>query len=181
MTSGTLQVMVQSLGQKIQFVTAYIVKMSSNISTAVIILMMFLTLADVTLRKFGSGIPGAFELNGLMLVVITFFALAHCWNQDGHIRVDMFLHRFPLRVRSTANGCTALVGLLFFGAVMLGGAKFAVKALEKHEISVTLKLPLFPVKLLLVIGCALFCFQLLLSFIVCISEWFKKTRYMKGQ
>jgi TRAP-type C4-dicarboxylate transport system permease small subunit len=173
--------MVRSLGQKIQFVTAYIVKITSNISTAVIILMMFLTLVDVTLRKFGSGIPGAFELNGLMLVVITFFALAHCWNQDGHIRVDMFLHRFPLRARSTANSCTALVGLLFFGAVMLGGAKFAIRAFVKNEISITLNLPLFPVKLLLVVGCALFCFQLLLSFIVCMSECFKKIRDMKGQ
>lgn len=173
--------MVQSPGQKIQFVTAYIAKISSNISTAIIIVMMFLTLADVTLRKLGSGIPGAVELNGLMLVVITFFALAHCWNQDGHIRVDMFLDRFPHRIRSTANGCTALVGLLFFGAVMLGSAKFAIKAFEKNEISTTLNLPLFPVKLLLVIGCFFFCFQLLLSFINCMHECFKKIQDMKGQ
>jgi len=174
-------VTVQSSGQKIQFATAYLSKLSSRLSTALIILLMLLTLTDVALRKFGSGIPGAVELNGLILIVITFFALAHCWNQDGHIRVDMFLQRFPNRVKSTANGCTALVGLLFFGAVMLGGAKFAIKALEKHDISITLKLPLFPVKLLLVVGCALFCFQLLLSFIGCMSQCLKKTRAMKGE
>jgi len=166
--------MARSVGQKIRSVTARIIKIAGNISVAMIIGMMLITVTDVVLRKFGSGIAGAVEINEILLVAITFFALAHCWNKDGHIRVDLFVDLFSPRFQAAANAFSALIGFCFFGAVMWGGAKFAIKALKMNEVSTTLKIPLFPAKLILVIGTFLFCFQLLISFIVFIRQTLKK-------
>ena len=173
--------MARTAGQKVRSVTARIVKIAGNISAAVIIGMMLITVADVVLRKFGSGITGAVEINGILLVAITFFALAQCWNKDGHIRVDLFVDLFSPRMRSAANAFSALLGFCFFGAVMWGGTKFAIKALKMHEVSTTLKIPLFPAKLLLVIGAFLFCFQLLISFIVFLRQALNKGELRLGE
>ncbi len=167
--------MAPSVGQKVRSVTARIVKIAGNISAAAIIGMMLVTVTDVVLRKFGRGIAGAVEINGILLVAITFFALAQCWNEDGHIRVDLFVEFFSPRLRSAANAFSALLGFCFFGAVMWGGTKFAIKALKMHEVSTTLKIPLFPAKLLLVIGAFIFSFQLLISFIVFLRLALKKS------
>jgi len=155
--------MSQATGKRIRQIIERISQIGSVVSATTIVIMMCLTVVDVTLRKLGGGIPGCAELNALLMVVVIFPALAHCWNLDGHIRVDLFVDRFSVNIQTVANAFAAVIGLCFFGAIFWGSIGFTTKAIRMKELSTTLKLPLFPVKLFVVIGCAIFCFQLLVS------------------
>lgn len=126
---------------------------------------MLLTVVDVTLRKFSSGLPGNVELVSLMLVVAAFFAISHCWGNGGHICVDLLFERFSRRLQFAFSALGVLAGLIFFGAIMYGGIGFAIKAYKNSEVSTNLLIPLFLVKFLLLIGVSLFFMQLLISFV----------------
>ena len=159
--------------QNIKSIIAKIGSVGGAISGITIFVMMLLTDVDVTLRKFGSGFTGATELNALMLVVVGFFSFAHCWNRRGHIRIDLFLERRSNRVKSASKAFGALIGLIFFGAIMWGGIGFAFNAYRQAEVSPILMMPTYPVKVLLVIGCSMFVLRLLVSFIEFLSQTVK--------
>jgi TRAP-type C4-dicarboxylate transport system permease small subunit len=127
--------------------------------------MMLLTVADVTLRKFSSGLPGNVELVSLMLVVAAFFAISHCWGNNGHIRVDLLFDRFSHRIQLACSALGVLAGLIFFGAIVWGGIGFAIKAYKNSEVSTNLLIPLYLVKFFLLIGVFVFFLQLLISLI----------------
>ena len=56
-----------------------IVNVIGNLGTAVVVMMMLLTVADVTGRRvFNFPITGTFELSGLMMIIIIFFSIFHC-------------------------------------------------------------------------------------------------------
>lgn len=161
--------------QRAKSTIEYLSTTAGVISGVTIIVMMLLTDVDVIFRKLGSGFTGATELNALMLVVVGFFAFAHCWNRQGHIRIDLFLERRSPRIKSASSAFGALIGLLFFGAIMWGGIGFAFNAYKQAEVSPILMIPTYPVKVLLVIGCAIFVLRLLVAFIEFLSKTLKGT------
>ena len=167
--------MEHSWFQRVQKNIKRIGSMTAVISAVTIVVMMLFTVVDVSLRRFGSGIEGYIELNRLMLVVVSFFAFAHTWNKDGHIRIDLLVNRFSPRAKSASRALDALAGLLLFGTIMWKGVGFAFKAYRTGEVSSDLLLPLFPVKALLLIGCSVFVFHLLISFIDFLCQAFRRS------
>ena len=151
--------------KRVQKSSEYIARISGIISAIIIVVMMLLTVADVTLRKFSSGLPGNVELVSLMLVVAAFFTISHCWGNDGHINVDLLFGHFSPRLQLAFSALGVLTGLIFFGAVVWGGIEFTIKAYKNSEVSTNLLIPLHIVKFLLLIGVFVFFIQLLISFI----------------
>lgn len=165
--------MGNTLWQRMKTSIEWFSSSASAVSSMMIIVMMFITVSDVILRKFSSGINGAVELNGLVLVVITFFALADCWNKEGHIQVDLLLQRAAPKWRSLSKVFNSLVGFCLFGIILYGGVKFSYLAYKKSEVSAIILVPLFPVKLVMVLGCFIFCAQLIVSFITSLRSFAK--------
>lgn len=166
--------MERSFLQRVQNINERISTIAAIVAAVMILVIMLLTVVDVSLRKFGSGIEGYIELNGLMMVVIAFFSFGYCWYRDGHIRIDLFLDRISHRAQLAIRAFGALSGLVFFGAMVWKGIGFAFDAYRKSEVSSDLLIPLFPVKFLLVIGASIFCFQLLIAFAIFVSHVRKK-------
>lgn len=165
--------MGNSLWQRMKTGIEWFSRSASAVSSVIIVVMMLITVTDVIFRKFGSGIDGAVELNGLLLVVITFFALANCWNKEGHIQVDLLFQRAAPRWRSLSKAFSSLVGFCLFGGILYGGVKFSYMAYKKAEVSAIILVPLFPVKLVMALGCLIFCAQLIVSFITSIRSFAK--------
>jgi len=159
--------------QRVKSTIEYIATIAGVVSGGTLIVMMLLTDVDVILRKCGGGFTGATELNALMLVVVGFFAFAHCWNRQGHIKIDLFLEKRSPRVKSASRAFGALIGLIFFGAIMWGGIGFAFNAYKQAEVSPIMMIPTYPVKVLLVVGCSIFVLRLLVSFIVALNQTLK--------
>ena len=86
----------------------------SGIAAAILALMMFLTALDVCLRYFfNRPLAGAFELVGYMMAILVPFSIAYCYQERGHIVVDLFMERFQAKTRSVIDIITIFVTLLF--------------------------------------------------------------------
>lgn len=70
-------------------------KLLAYAAGALLILLAFLTVADVTLRwLLNSPIYGAQDLSEMGLVLVVFGAIAYCGRAGGHVAVDLFVGYF---------------------------------------------------------------------------------------
>ncbi|MFC1918331.1 TRAP transporter small permease subunit [Chloroflexota bacterium] len=74
------------------------IKAFNIVGVTAVMVMMFLTTADVFLRHvFNSPISGAYELSYLMLVAIVFLGLGYAELSGAHIKMDLLATRLPAR------------------------------------------------------------------------------------
>ena len=124
--------------------------------------MMFLVAADVVLRYFlNRPIVGSAELIEMMLVTVTFLAVAYTASEKGHISITLLISRFPQRAQAIIGIFTSLLSL---GLVVLI-AWFSVYRgnylWESAHVSMVWSVPLHPFLYLVAFGCALFAIVLL--------------------
>ncbi len=86
----------------------------SAIAAVTLALMMFLTALDVCLRYFfNRPLAGAFELVGYMMAILVPFSIAYCYQQRGHIVVDLFMERFRSKTRNIVDIITLFITMIF--------------------------------------------------------------------
>jgi len=131
------------------------------------IISMFLGFADVVGTKFFDWpVPGNLEITESTMVLIVFGALAFTQSQRGHIRVEIFYNERGPRAKAFMDAVTHLVAIAFFALVTWQGFDEALYSLEINEATMgSIRFPLFPARLLLVVGCALLLVQLGLDLI----------------
>jgi len=84
------------------------------VGATMLALMMFLTAADVCLRYFfNRPLAGAFELVGYMMAIFVPFSIAYCYQQRGHIVVDLFMDRFRKKTRVMLDIMTLCITMVF--------------------------------------------------------------------
>ena len=129
------------------------------------IISMFLGFADVVGTKFFDWpVPGTLEITESTMVLIVFGALAFTQTQRGHIRVEIFYTERGPRTKAFMDAVTHLVASTYFGLLAWQGFSEALYSLEIHEATMgSIRFPLFPARLLLVVGCALLLVQLALD------------------
>jgi TRAP-type C4-dicarboxylate transport system permease small subunit len=73
--------------------------LSGYISGLILILIILLTMAEVVSRYvMKNPLILCDEFGGYSLVLITFFGLAYCWQEKGHIRITFLVDRLPMKV-----------------------------------------------------------------------------------
>ena len=125
------------------------------VSTAVLGLMMLLTVADVFLRYFFSApISGTTEITEFMLVVVVFPALAWCAVTGKMVKVDLLMSHFPPRVQAIVDSITLFLVLGIF--VIITWQSFLESKVVDSTTSL-LGLPSAPFYWVMTVGLALFC------------------------
>ena len=91
--------------KKIVFYLSFVTRVINWIALVIILsLMMVLITADVCLRYvFNSPLGWGHEVNALMLVAVVFFGLAHCWVENGHIRMELLYSKMSARGKALAD------------------------------------------------------------------------------
>ena len=84
--------------------------------------MLLLILAQIVARGFGLLIPSSEDFAGWLLAAIIFFGLAYTFQQGGHIKMTLVLHRVKPALKwylHVINSVAALllVGFFFYYAV----------------------------------------------------------------
>jgi tripartite ATP-independent transporter DctM subunit len=124
--------------------------------------LMFLIAADIAARTlFDDPIAGVTEMVSLSLVACVFLQLAHAVVHGRLMRVEMFLA--PLEQRSPAaagawKALFALLGLGLLAALVLGSWPDLVNAWATNEfagVEGIFTIPVWPIKLLIVVGSAI--------------------------
>lgn len=132
--------------------------------TAVVV-MMFLSTADVVLRLFGKPIPGTYELIGFLGTVVVSFALAFTSMEKGHIAVEIIVEKLPQRAQLAIEAFCNLIGALLFAAVAWQAVVYGLDIKASGEVSLTLQMPPYPFIFGIAVGCALLAVLLAADFI----------------
>ena len=146
----------------------------NRIASAVLFLMMLLTMADVFGRKvFSDSILGTVELSEFMLVITVFFALAHTEFTDGHVRVDLVVSRLSARARAFLDMITQFVCFVFSGVFTWASYDYAEKMRAVGEVSQDLWIPKYIFIYLVVLGFAVLSLTLLIKTYVALRKTVK--------
>lgn len=107
--------------------------------------MTALTCADVILRAFRRPILGTYEIVGFLGAVVVAFALAETTLQRGHVAVEFLVTKLPLKVQGVIYFITHLLGIGLFLLIAYECWSYGNDLKTSGEVSLTLKLPFFPV------------------------------------
>ena len=134
------------------------VKIMYQIAGWAIVLMVLLTCADVSLRltatlyaKYGwhilaplKPISGAYELVCFLGAVAASFAMAHTSIEGGHVSVNFITRLLPDKIQAWFQIGTGLLGTFLFAIISWRSFIYAQKIRELGEVSMTIRLPLYP-------------------------------------
>ena len=119
--------------------------------------LMLLTIADVILRFFKRPIVGTYELVALSGALVIGFSLPLTSWMRAHIYVDFFILKFSQRVRNAFNIATRGLVLGMFFLIGWNLMKYAMDLQKSGEVSLTLRIPFYPVTFAIGICCFIQC------------------------
>lgn len=79
--------------------------------------MASLVLISVVLRRIGLPLAFTYDLVGLMMVIVTSFALAQCAVAKVHVAVGFILDRFSLHTQLIVDIITNILAVALFGTI----------------------------------------------------------------
>lgn len=107
--------------------------------------IMLLTVLDVILRSFRMPITGTYELVAFSGAIIVGFALPLTSFKRGHIYVDFFLQKLSPQIQHIFNYFTRCLGIVLFVLIGWNLIKVGMNLQKTGEVSLTLKLPFYPI------------------------------------
>jgi len=137
-------------------------------------LIMIIVVIDVVLRYFfNSPLGWSYELISLYLMVgLFFFSLSDTLNANGHIAVDLLLHRMSDRLRHAADavgyGCASLV---FAGIVYMAIVRTIVSYTGDEVIAGNIAWPTWLANLLVAIGSGVMLLRMVFRFAGHLLSW----------
>lgn len=137
--------------------------------------MMLAITADVVGRKFGRPIPGVFEASEEFMTFMLFLPLAYVAIHRGHVFFSLTTGHLPPRLEAFLDGFASTLGALLFGAITWGGAGLAWQMLLKQEYRQgMIDTPIWPFRVVLVLGFGLFTLHLVILAIRDLSKAFAR-------
>lgn len=127
--------------------------------------IMFLTVADVFLRLFKMPIVGTYEIVSLLGAVVIGFAIPQTTLERGHVLMDFLTGRLHGGVQRVLHLFTRLIAAMIF--LIIGWNLFVLgnDLLKAGQVSLTLKMPEYPVAFGIAFCCLLQCLVLLADLI----------------
>jgi TRAP-type C4-dicarboxylate transport system permease small subunit len=119
--------------------------------------LMLLTIADVILRFFKRPIVGTYELVALSGALVIGCSLPLTSWMRSHIYVDFFILKFSQRVRNAFNIATRGLVIGMFFLIGWNLMKYAIDLQKSGEVSLTLRIPFYPVTFAIGICCFIQC------------------------
>jgi TRAP-type C4-dicarboxylate transport system permease small subunit len=123
-------------------------------------LMMLLTVIDVILRYLGRPITGTFELMAFAGALVTGFALAQTSLDDAHVNVDIVLQALSGAKKNLLLIFNRLIGVGIFTLLAWSLFEKGNDLYVTGEVSLTLRVPYYPVAYALSFCCLVECLVL---------------------
>jgi TRAP-type mannitol/chloroaromatic compound transport system permease small subunit len=142
----------------IEDLNARIVRLLLAAAAIIIFLLGFLVCADVFGRAiFNSPVKGTPEIVSMSIVVICFLLAGYSVQSNSMISTDVFSSMGGVRGIGAAQVLSAILGLVFFGLIVWGSIDPMVYAWTngEYEGEGALRVPTWPAKVIIVIGCSL--------------------------
>jgi C4-dicarboxylate transporter, DctQ subunit len=128
--------------------------------------MMFLTVADVFLRFFKHPIVGTYEVVSLLGAVVIGFAIPQTTVERGHVLMDFITGRLPFQGQRLFHFITRLLAVFTFYIIGWNLYKVGNDLRSTGQVSLTLKIPEYPVAYGIALCCLFECLVLLSGLIL---------------
>jgi len=147
-------------------------------SCSVVAMMLLVTFSVVMRYVFRSPIVGLDEITAYLLLACAFFAAAYTLRVKGHISVDIIVMRLSKKRQAFLSSITSVLSLVFIVVFLWGSCKLAAASYAGNWHSEgPLEIWMFPVYLLIPIGCLF----LLLQDLIQLKEGITCLRGKKNQ
>ena len=145
-----------------------------GVGAGVLVVMMFLTASDVTLRQFKFPIMGTDDITAFLLAILISFSLAYCATRKGHVQVEVLVEHLPSRVQAIIDTITTLFGVGLCALITWWSFVNMVSLYTSGATSWTLNIITFPFAGLVAFGFAWFTLVLLADFLNAIARAVKR-------
>jgi TRAP-type C4-dicarboxylate transport system permease small subunit len=136
----------------------------------VLAMMMFLTFADVLLRKFNHPVLGATELIEFMMGIVVTFSVAYTAHKKSHIGVDLVMVHFKEKTRKMIGVVTSFLTLILFVLICWQTYILIIEDYHSTIISAVLYIPVYPFIATVTVGLVILCLVLLAEFLGLLGE-----------
>jgi TRAP-type C4-dicarboxylate transport system permease small subunit len=147
------------------------------IGGAFLMIMMFLTVANIIGRAIIGPILGTSEIVGFALVIVVGFGLAYTAVMDGHVTVELLVARFSKRAQAIINIFVSLLGIGTFAVIAWQSTMYGWKQSLLGEYAPVLKFPIPPLRYIFVFGCVVLCLALVMQLFKSIAAVGKSESY----
>lgn len=146
-------------------ITDKIVFIGGHAGAALIVIILFLTMYEITLRYvFNSAPMIADEITAYMLVAVVSLGLAYRWREGGHVRVEALVSRLPAQAQYWLRLFTLSVALFFTVMVTIGAFTVIGRTIQYNLMSNSwLRIPIIWPQLFIPFG-----FIMLSAYILCV-------------
>lgn len=140
---------------------------AGQITLYLVFILPAVMLYEVVLRYvFNSPSIWVFETSNFLFGGIIILGGGYLLLHKGHVSVDILYNRLSVRGRAILDLCTSPLFFLFVGVLMWQGIDMFWTSLSRWEHTPSVWAPLlWPVKLLIPVGCGLMLIQLLVNFV----------------
>ena len=151
-------------------ISHYLNQMLICIAGLFMIVMIFLTCANVFLRFVWIPVSGTFEFMGYFGAVVTAFASGYTQIRRGHIAVDIVVLRFPKRAQGILKAINNVICMVFFALAAWQILKYATTLWETGEVTETLQIIYYPFTYGVALGCAALSLVFLIDFLKLLAK-----------
>ncbi len=138
--------------------------------------MMFLGTGDVSGRYLlNHPITGTMEISSIMMGAVVLLSWAFTQRNRGHITVELFISRYPPRIRTVVNFITLFLSLIFFIAITKQSTMIAIRSWQEQRVIPTLGIPTAPFHSLVPTGAILLCIEFIIQMLYLISKMRKES------
>jgi TRAP-type C4-dicarboxylate transport system permease small subunit len=130
------------------------------IAGVALVIIVFLTVADVILRMFKLPIVGTYEIVSLLGAVVIGFAVPQTSIERGHVLMDFLTGRLPFGGQRVFYFLARLLAIFTFFILGWNLWKLGIDLRQTGQVSLTLKIPEFPVAYGVGICCFIECLVL---------------------
>jgi tripartite ATP-independent transporter DctM subunit len=143
-----------------------VIDRANDVAAVLLCILPLPVFFDVLFRfLFSSSIPGAIEIEELLMGILVFYGIAYTHTHGGHINIDLLTAKIPPKVRNIIEACLYLVSSVFFVLVSWQLVAQGIEKFMNNEVSFTYRLPLGIFRFIAAVGAALLAIAVFSSFL----------------
>ncbi|MHB8090028.1 MAG: TRAP transporter small permease [Syntrophales bacterium] len=141
------------------------------LSSILLFIIMVTIFFDASGRYFfGIPVPGAHDLTLVFMAAIVFLGIGYAEHEGHHIRADILVMHLPPRLANLLNLFSYICGLAVFLIITIQGVSIMAESILSLEyLPGVVKVPVYPTRVLLVLGSATMCCTLIISIVECLT------------
>jgi len=167
--------LLKTLAHGMESIITHVSRASNVIGIISVGILTLLITSDVLGRfLFNHPITGTIEISQYVMILAVYCSVAYCAMEEGHVSVNLVVSRLPQRIQGIIDFVTILVSLPALSLIVWASAEKLAFSWIRDEASVSLGIPVWPFRGILIFGMVMLCLVLLVKLVHLVASGVKK-------